>query len=148
MYIYKTGLIGEAVRSEIENMKRSVIGGEKSDTDFGSTLRSLMETRSEGLKPVGMQHSEGTSPLARTDGSTLIYAIRNAENDDTASAVMNSLGFNAESSGIKGESDSLSSAASLLAKLDGTDSASVINTLNDFVQKYDLLISDLPAQFG
>lgn len=146
MYIYKTGLVGEAVRSEIESMKRSVMSGENNDTDFGSTLRSLMETTAQTQKPVGMQHSEGKSPIARGDGSTLLYAIRNADEDDTASAVMNSLGLNTDNSGIKTEADSLSSVASLLSKLDGTDNAAVLKTLEDFVQKYNILTSDLRSR--
>ncbi len=146
MYIYKTGLVGEAVRSEIESMKRSVMSGENNDTDFGSTLRSLMETTAQTQKPVGMQYSEGKSPIARGDGSTLLYAIRNADEDDTASAVMNSLGLNTDSSDIKTEADSLSSVTSLLSKFDGTENAEVLKTLGDFVQKYNILTSDLRSR--
>lgn len=146
MYIYETGLIGEAVRSEIENMKRSVMSGEKSETNFGNTLRSLMETSDRTEKPVGMQHSETASPLARADGNTLLYAIRNADTDETASAVMNSLGFTADNSAVKTEADSLSSSASLLTKLEGAETGTVIKTLTDFVQKYNILIADLRSR--
>ncbi|MBR5088481.1 MAG: hypothetical protein IK093_03550, partial [Ruminiclostridium sp.] len=148
MYIYQSGIIGEAVRTKIDEARTAVMTGERTNGEsFGSLLRSLMLNTDREVKIVGITGTaESTSPVAHADGRTLLYAIANAENDPTASAVIGALGLPISNSGIKAAADGLTSAASLLSSAEGADKENVLPLLNTFVEKYNTLVTDLAAQ--
>lgn len=143
MYIYQTGMIGEAVRTKIENAKNSIIHGTDNSQSFTEILTAMMQT-DKTPKVVGTAAaSESTSPVARADGSTLLYAIQNASTDTTASAVINALGLNVSDNSLKAEADSLTASMKLLASLNGSTDSSTLTQLTDFTEKYNALLTDL-----
>ncbi|MBP3855743.1 MAG: hypothetical protein IK990_09065 [Ruminiclostridium sp.] len=149
MYIYQSGIIGEAVRTKIADAKNSVMNGAgRTDTQsFGDLLRSLMFNTNEQTKAVGVTNvSDSTSPIASADGRTLLYALTNADTDSAASAVVGALGLPISDTGIKAAADSLSSAINVLESADSADKESLIPILGNFVDKYNALVSDLRAQ--
>ena len=93
MYIYQSGIIGEAVRTKIADTKNSVMNGAgRTDTQsFGDLLRSLMFNTNEQTKAVGVTNvSDSTSPIASADGRTLLYALTNADTDSAAAVSIRS----------------------------------------------------------
>ena len=147
MYIYQTGLIGEAVRTKIENTKSAVMGGTRSTESFGDILRSMMTNTDEKTKVVGMKDTgSSTSPLARADGKTLLYALSNADSDTTAAAVVGALGLPISDNSVKAAADGLTAAVNLLNAAEGADKETLIPVISDFVDKYNSLLSGLTAQ--
>ena len=147
MYIYQTGLIGEAVRTKIENTKSAVMGGTRSTESFGDILRSMMTNTDEKTKVVGMKDTgSSTSPLARADGKTLLYALSNADSDTTAAAVVGALGLPISDNRVKAAADGLTAAVNLLNAAEGADKETLIPVISDFVDKYNSLLSGLNAQ--
>ena len=145
MYIYHAGAIGEAIRKKIDNTKSSIMNGTESSESFRSILFSVMENTSPETKVVGVANNRASTaePIGRADGSTLIYAIANAANDSTASAVVNALGLNVGDNSIKTAADSLKSSLTLLQKLNGMSDESVFPQLSDFTEKFNTLLSGL-----
>ena len=152
MYIYQTGLIGEAVRTKIDNAKSSVMGGTKADTQsFGDLLRSMMVNTSTQPKTVGIKNvsenvSDSVSPVSYADGRTLLYALTNSDSDTTASAVVGALGLPISDNNVKAAADGLSSAITVLNTADGADKSQLVTLLSDFVDKYNELLTDLRSQ--
>lgn len=148
MYIYQSGLIGEAIRTKIDNAKNSVMYGTKSDTQsFSDLLRSMMINTNEQPKAVGVTNvTDSTSPIAKADGRTLLYALTNMSDDATASAVVGALGLPISDNGIKAAADGLSSAIKLVSTASGADKEKALPILNDFIEKYNTLVTDLGAQ--
>lgn len=147
MYIYQSGMIGEAVHAKIADAKASIMSGTKSTQTFGDLLRSLMTDTNEAPKAVGAaNNSDSTSPIARTDGRTLLYALTNADNDTTASAVVGALGLPISDSGVKAAADGLVSSINVLTAAADGEKEAVIPVLTDFTDKYNELITDLGAQ--
>ena len=150
MQIYQSGIVSEAVRTKLENAKSSVMGGTKtSDTQsFGDLIRSMMINTGEKQKVVGVSNTtaESTSPIASADGRTLLYALTNADTDTTASAVVGALGLPISDSNIKTDADSLTSSVKLLASAQSPEKEQALSLLNDFIDKYNTLITDLGSQ--
>ena len=144
MYIYQTGMIGEAIRTKISETKNSIRGGSESSRSFSDILTEMMNVDTK-QKVVGVtnNNSDSTSPLARADGSTLLYAIQNASEDSTASAVVSNLGLNVSDNSLKTAADSLTRSLNLLLSLNGTDDPSAVTQLADFADKYNALMTDL-----
>lgn len=149
MYIYQTGLIGEAVRAKIDGTKASVMGGADSvsSQSFGDLLRSMMVNTSAPVKPVGVTNADASSsPVSHADGRTLLYALSNADSDSTASAVVGALGLPIQDNTVKAAADGLSDAAQLLGAAKNADKATLLTLLSDFTDKYNSLITDLNIQ--
>lgn len=146
MYIYQTGMIGEAVRTKIENTKNSIQYGTENTQTFSDILTSMMKADST-QKVVGVSNNnkDNTNPVARADGSTLLYAIQNASDDTTASAVVNALGLTVSDNSLKTTADSLVSSLNLLLSINGTDNASALTQLTDFTEKFNTLLTDLQS---
>lgn len=139
-------MIGEAIRTKIENTRNSIKYGEENTQSFSEILASMMQTDT-GTKVVGTANrvTESTSPVARADGSTLLYAIQNAADDTTAAKVVASLGLTPSDNSLKAAADSLSSSLKLLASLNGTQDSSAVKQITDLVDKYNALLTDLRA---
>lgn len=148
MYIYQSGMIGEAIRTKLDSTKSAVMSGTKSNTqNFGDLLRSMMINTNEQPKTVGIKTaSESTSPIAKADGRTLLYALANVNDDATASAVVGALGLPISDNSIKAAADGLSSAIKLVSSAGGADKEKALPILNDFIEKYNTLVTDLSAQ--
>lgn len=149
MYIYQTGLIGEAVRAKIDGIKDSVRGtGQSSSESFGDVLKSMMTVKEEEVKPVGGYTS---SPSAGTDspeisGDVLLYALQNYEGDTTASAVLSALGYGGYTGGtdsLKTSADALLSSVKKLSDLGGADKGTQISAVSDLVTKYNDVMTKL-----
>ena len=146
MYIYHTGAIGEAVREKIASAKVAVRGGASDSVSFTEVLHSKLDSIDTDVKPVGTDYPETASPIARTDASTLIYALQNADTDDTAAAVVNSLGLAGDGSGnYKADADKLISAINLFNASEGADDSIIKKQLSDLVPAFNALLSDLSA---
>lgn len=149
MYIYRSGMIGEAVRTKLDSTRSAVMSGTKSDTgNFSDLLRSMMINTNEQPKTVGIQkaESQSTSPISKADGRTLLYALTNVNDDATASAVVGALGLPISDNGIKAAADGLSSAVKLTGSVNGVDKEKALPVLSDFIDKYNALVTDLGAQ--
>ena len=146
MYIYQTGMIGEAIRTKIENTRNSIQYGTENTQSFSDILTSMMKADSS-QKVVGVtnNNTDNTNPIARADGSTLLYAIQNASDDTTASAVLNRLGMNVSDNSLKTTADSLISSLNLLLSINGTDNSSALTQLTDFTDKFNSLLTDLQS---
>ena len=144
MYIYRPGMIGEAIRTKIENTRNSIRYGEENSQSFSEILASMM-TVDTGTKVVGTANlvREGKSPAAYADGSTLLYAIQNAADDTTAAKVVASLGLTQSDNSLKAAADSLTSSIKLLSSLNGTQDSSAVKQITDLVDKYNALLTDL-----
>lgn len=150
MRIYEYGKIGEAVRAKIENTKQSIQGGISSAESFSEILKGYMTVESNEKKPVSATGSyENSSALSSISGSTLLYALQNSDEDTTASAVLNMLGFTDYSSSgttqLKTAADNLSDSAAMLISLNETDTENV-TAISDFVTDYNNLITRLSAE--
>ncbi|MBQ3841359.1 MAG: hypothetical protein II820_01575 [Ruminiclostridium sp.] len=147
MYIYQTGLIGEAVRAKIENTKSAVMSGTHSTESFTDILRSMMTDTSKVTKAVGISGTtESSSPIATADGKTLLYALTNADSDTTAAAVVGALGLPISDNNLKAAADGLTSAINLLNAAEGADKETLIPVITDLVDKYNSLMTGLTAQ--
>ena len=148
MYIYQSGVIGEAVRAKLDSTKNTVMNGTKANTqNFSDLLRSMMINTNEQPKTVGIRTaSESTSPIANADGRTLLYALTNVNDDATASAVVGALGLPISDNSIKAAADGLSSAIKLVSSANGADKEKALPILNDLIEKYNTLVTDLSAQ--
>ena len=146
MYIYQPGMIGEAIRTKIENTRNSIKYGEENTQSFTEILTSMMQA-DKGTKVVGTANmaAESTNPAARADGSTYLYAIQNAADDTTAAKVIASLGLTTSDNSLKASADSLTSSLKLLTSLNGTSDGSAAKQITDFVDKYNSLLTDLGA---
>ncbi len=149
MYIYKSGLIGEAVRAKIDGIKSSVHGtGQSSSESFGDVLKSMMTVEKEEVKPVGGYTS---TPSTESDapqiiGDVLLYALQNYEGDTTASAVLSALGYGGYTGGtdsLKTSADALLSSAKKLTGLSSADKGTQISAVSDFVTKYNDVMTKL-----
>ena len=93
MYIYQTGLIGEAVRAKIENTKSAVMSGTHSTESFTDILRSMMTDTSKVTKAVNLLNAaEGA------DKETLIPVITDLV--DKYNSLMTGLTAQSTASGI------------------------------------------------
>lgn len=149
MYIYTSGLVGEAVRTKLDNAKQSVMSGKKADTQtFGDLLRSMMTNTDAAVKTVGVSNniSGSSSPVSKADGRTLLYALTNTDSDSTASAVVGALGLPISDTGIKTDADSLTSAIKMLTSAGDAGKEQILPMLSDLVEKYNSLLTDLRAQ--
>lgn len=140
-------MIGEAVRTKINDTKRSIMTGTRTEQSFGDLLRSIMKDTNEAPKTVGISNATGSnSPIAKADGRTLLYALSNSDTDAAASAVVGALGLPITDNNIKTAADRLSSAIKLFETADGADKSQTIKLLSDITDKYNELINDLSAQ--
>lgn len=149
MHIYQTGIIGEAVRTKLDSTKSAIMSGTKVQTQsFGDLIKSMMIDTSAETKAVGVTNvsSDSTSPVAKADGRTLLYALANADDDTTASAVVGALGLPISDNNVKAAADGLSAAVKLLGESDGADKETMTKLLSDFVDKYNTLMTDLSTQ--
>lgn len=146
MYIYESGLIGQAVRAKIENTKSSVMGKDSSDESFGDILKSMMNT-TENKKPVSVSSSTEKKTIS---GDSLLYAMRNADIDTTASAVLSSLGFSGAtgSSSLKTAAEGLKANSEKLNLLENGDEASIKTALSAFTGSYNEVASLLTTASG
>ncbi len=144
MYIYQSGMISEAVHAKLGNMKNSVMNGEKTDNtqSFSELLRSYMINTGSETKPVGVINTDATEKTV-PNGRTLLYALTNADNDATASAVVGALGLPISDNNIKAAADGLYSAVQLLSSADGADKDKLLPLVSDFTEKYNSLLTDL-----
>ena len=148
MYIYETGLIGKAVRQKIENAKSSVMGKETSDESFGEILKSMMKT-TESRGAVSDSPSASSAEKA-ISGDSLLYAMRNADMDTTASAVLSALGFSGAggSSSLKTAAEGLKADSEKLKLLENGDEASVKTALSSFTDSINEVSSLLTTASG
>lgn len=152
MYIYESGLIGRAVREKIENTKASVrgqVGSRESSDSFGDILKSMMSVSDEVKKPVGYT---GTTPEKNTSisGESLLCAVRNADEDTTASAVLSALGFSSaeSSSSLKTAADNLKANAEKLLVVENADEATVKTALSAYTGSLNEVTSLLSTASG
>ncbi len=150
MQIYEYGKIGEAVRAKIESTKQSIQGGVSSSESFSDILRGYMTVEKQEKKVVSATGNYGnSSPAHSINGTTLLYALQNSDEDTTASTVLNMLGFsdysNTSATQLKSAADSLSDSASMLITLNDTDTHNV-SAISDFVSKYNSLVTRLSAE--
>ena len=150
MRIYEYGKIGEAVRAKIESTKQSIQGGVSSAESFSDILNSYMTVQKEEKKPVSAVGNYGNSFAAPSiNGNTLLYALQNSDEDTTASAVLNMLGFDGYSSSgttqLKAAADSLADSAAMLISLNETETENV-TAVSDFVTDYNNLATYLSAE--
>lgn len=149
MYIYESGFIGRAVREKIENTKASVRGLGGKDDSFGDILKSMMNVTDEEKKPVGYT---GASAEKNTSisGDALLYAVRNAAEDTTASAVLSSLGFSSagSSSSLKTAADNLKINADKLLILGNSDEATIKTALSAYTGSLNEVTSLLSTASG
>lgn len=152
MYIYESGLIGRAVREKIENTKASVrgqVGSQESSDSFGDILKSMMSVTDEVKKPVGYT---GTTleKNPTISGDSLLYAVRNANEDTTASAVLSALGFSSagSSSSLKTAADNLKANAEKLLVVENADEATVKTALSAYTGSLNEVTSLLSTASG
>ena len=147
MYIYQSGMIGEAIHAKIENMKSSVKSGDKTANtqSFSDLLKSYMVQTTTETKPVGVSNVD-TGEKTVPNGRTLLYALANADSDTTASAVVGALGLPISDNSIKTSADAVSAAAQLLTSADGADTDKLLPLVSDFVDKYNALLGGLNTQ--
>lgn len=150
MHIYEYGKIGEAVRAKIEGTKQSVRGGTPSDESFTDILKGYMTIEPKEKKVVSATGNYSSNQAASSiTGSTLLYALQNSDEDTTASAVLNMLGFSDYSQNgstqLKTAAQSLSDSAAMLITLaeSGTHNVSAVS---DFVTDYNNLVMRLNAE--
>lgn len=139
MYIYRSGAIADAIHAKIEDVKQSVRGGASEKVSFGEMLRAQMYKTQED-KPVSSSYSTGKTSAS---GSALIYALQNSETDSTASAVLETLGFNDGSIGgtaLKTAAQSLLQSADTLRTVSSSEEASAV-ALGNFISDYNSLNS-------
>ncbi len=144
MYIYQTGMIGEAIRTKISETKTSIQSGTGSARTFSEILTEMMNVDTS-QKVVGVTNNDpdNTNSLAGADGSTLLYAIQNASDDTTAAAVVSKLGLSVTDNSLKTAADSLTRAVNLLSAINGTDNPSAVTQLSDFTERFNALLTDL-----
>ncbi len=151
MRIYEYGKIGEAVRAKIESTKQSIQGGTSSSESFSDILRGYMTVESSEKKVVSATGNYGSSSSAASsiNGSTLLYALQNSDEDTTASAVLNMLGFSDYSSSgttqLKTAADSLTDSAAMLISLNETGTHNTM-AVSEFVDDYNKLVTKLSAE--
>ncbi len=149
MQIYEYGKIGEAVRSKIENTKQSVRGGVSSSESFSDILKGYMTVEKQEKKVVSATGNYGTGTPVSMNGSTLLYALQNADEDTTASTVLNMLGFSGFSDSgttqLKTAAENLSDSAGVLITLNESGTHN-ISAVNDFVADYNNLVTRLSAE--
>ena len=151
MHIYEYGKIGEAVRAKIESTKQSIQGGASSSESFSDILRGYMTVESSEKKVVSATGNYGNSSSipSSISGSTLLYALQNSEEDSTASAVLNMLGFsdysNNSTTRLKTAAESLSDSAAMLISLNETGTHNV-SAISEFVTDYNNLVTGLSAE--
>lgn len=150
MRIYEYGKIGEAVRAKIENTKQSIQGGVHETESFSDILKGYMTVESNEKKVVSATGNYGSSsPAPSVNGSTLLYALQNSDDDMNASAVLSMLGFEDYSNGgtakLREAADSLADSAALLIDL---NSGGAVNAaaVSEFVTDYNNLITCLSAE--
>jgi len=151
MQIYEYGKIGEAVRAKIESTKQSIQGGISSSESFSDILRGYMTVEKDEKKVVSATGNYGNSSSAASSisGSTLLYALQNSDEDTTASAVLNMLGYSDYSSNgttqLKTAAESLSDSAAMLISLNETGTKNV-TAVSEFVTDYNNLVTRLSAE--
>ncbi len=149
MYIYRSGAVGETVREMIETTKNAIQTGSVDNTGFSDVLRTKLDSIEESTRVVGTPRSESSSLLGRTDASTILYALQNADTDTTAAAVVSSLGLaSATDNTSKTDADKLVSAINLFKASEGADDSVLKTQLADLVPKFNTLLSDLATQAG
>ncbi len=151
MQIYEYGKIAEAVRAKIENTKQFIQGDISSSESFSDILRGYMTVESSEKKVVSAtgNYNNSSSVANAISGSTLLYALQNSDEDTTASAVLNMLGFSDYSSSgttqLKTAADNLSDSAAMLISLNETGTENV-SAVSDFVTDYNNLVTRLSAE--
>lgn len=151
MYAYKYGAIGEAIRTKIDGFKQQVKGGERTDTSFADVLKSQLgrKTETKVVSATG-NNTPDSETMPALSGSTLLYAIRNSNDDTTASAVLSSLGFNNVSStgnDLKAAADNLSATAEQLIKANGAGGYDTALTA-EFAADFNKLMTQLSIESG
>lgn len=146
MYIYESGMIGEAIRAKIENTKSSVMGKGSSDESFTDILKSMMKTteRTESVQASAASEKKAIS------GDSFLYAMRNADIDTTASAVLSSLGFSGAggSSSLKTAAEGLKANSEKLNLLENADEASIKTALSSYTGSINEVASLLTTASG
>lgn len=146
MYIYESGIIGEAIRAKLENTKSSVMGRSTSDESFGDILKSMMNTteRTDTVK------ASETSEKKAISGDSFLYAMRNAGTDTTASAVLSTLGFSGTggSSSLKTAAEGLKANSEKLTLLENADEASIKTALSSYAGSINEVASLLTTASG
>lgn len=150
MRIYEYGNIGEAVRAKIESTKQSVQGGVSSAESFSDVLNSYMTVQREEKKFVSATGNySGSSAANSINGSTLLYALQNSDEDTTASTVLSMLGFDGYTSNtttqLKTAAESLTDSAAMLISLNETGTEN-ISAISDFVTDYNNLMTRLNGE--
>ena len=150
MQIYEYGKIGEAVRAKIQNTKQSIQGGVSSSESFSDILRGYMTVEKQEKKVVSATGNyDNSTPASAINGSTLLYALQNSDEDTTASTVLNMLGFtgfsDSSSTQLKTAAESLSDSAAMLISLNETGTHNV-SAVSDFVTDYNNLVTRLSAE--
>ncbi len=150
MQIYEYGKIREAVRAKIESTKQAVRGDISSPESFSDILKGYMTVEKSEKKVVSATGNYGSSDsVSSLSGSTLLYALQNSDEDTTASAVLNMLGFSDYSDNstaqLKSAADSLADSAAMLISL---NEAKVENpeAVSDFVTDYNNLVTRLSVE--
>ena len=143
MYIYRSSAIADAIHTKIENTKQSIRGGVSEKASFSELLRAQMYKTQEE-KPVSASYSSGKTSA---NGSALIYALQNSGTDSTASAVLETLGFNngsIDGTALKTAVQSLLQSADALRTVSSSEEASAA-ALGNFISDYNSLSSLLSA---
>ena len=150
MRIYEYGKISEAVRAKIENTKQSIQGGTSSAESFSDILKGYMTVESSGKKVVSATGNYGRSQhTPSVNGTTLLYALRNSDEDTTASAVLSMLGFedygDNGTTALRTAADSLVDSASMLVELNDSGTANAA-AVTEFVSDFNKLSARLNAE--
>jgi len=149
MQIYEYGKIGEAVRAKIENTKQSIQGGISSTESFSDILKGYMTVESSEKKVVSATGNYGNQHTPSVNGTTLLYALQNSDEDTTASAVLSMLGFedysDSGTTALRTAADSLVDSASILVELNGSGTANAA-AVTEFVSDFNKLSARLNAE--
>lgn len=146
MYIYESGLIGQAVRAKIENTKNSVMGKGSSEESFGDILKSMMQT-------TGKREAQSVSAPSEKkviSGDSFLYAMRNADIDTTASAVLSAMGISGTggSSSLKSAAEGLKADSRKLMLLENSDEAAIKTALSAYTDRINEVASLLTTASG
>lgn len=146
MYIYESGLIGQAVRAKIENTKNSVMGKGSSEESFGDILKSMMKTTGKAET----QSASAPSEKKVISGDSFLYAMRNAGSDTTASAVLSAMGISGAggSSSLKTAAEGLKADSRKLMLLENSDEAAIKTALSSYTDKINEVASLLTTASG
>ncbi len=154
MYIYKYGAIGETIRAKIDSYKQEVRGGEGSSDSFGDVLKTYLYNTSKETKVVSalgnnsIYSDSATQQVQNLNGSTLLYAMQNLDEDSMASTVLSGLGFTANgnsATALKTAADELSASAELLVKANGSGGDTTLSA-TEFVSAFNKLMTALSSE--